>query len=133
MHIQNPAIFRILVYLRSKIYSELWQDIFWHIQNTVQRSHIENPAIFRTFPYPDRSLAYLRPNVYSESCLLRLIQAYSGIFNNDSYNNINFRFFTLILHFLTKFEKTCFFDYNDVNFNADWVYLNNTRSLKIAL
>ena len=30
------------------------------------------------------------------------------MFDNDSYNNINFLFFTLVF----------FFDYNDVNYNA---------------
>ena len=36
-------------------------------------------------------MAYLEPYVtlaYSESCLFRHIQAYSDIFNDDSYNNI---------------------------------------------
>ena len=38
-------------------------------------------------------MAYLGPKAYSESCFRRRIQAYLGIFNNDSYDN-NFRFFT---------------------------------------
>ena len=49
--------------------------------------HIENPVIFRI-------LAYLRPEAFSES----VYQAHSGIFNNDSYDKIDFLFFILILH-----------------------------------
>ena len=48
---------------------------------------MENFAIFLI-------LAYLGP----KACLHRHIPAYSGIFNNDSYNNINFLFFILTLH-----------------------------------
>ena len=44
-------------------------------------------------------MAYLRPEVYSESCLYRNVQAYSDIFDSDGSNDM-------------------FFDYNDVNFNA---------------
>ena len=35
LHVQSPAIFGILAYLVPKIYSELYQGIFWHNQNTV--------------------------------------------------------------------------------------------------
>ena len=35
LYIQNPAIFKILAYLEPKIYFELCEDIFWHIQNAV--------------------------------------------------------------------------------------------------
>ena len=42
LHIQNLAIFRILAFLEPNIYSKLYQSIFCHIQNAVQRSHIEN-------------------------------------------------------------------------------------------
>ena len=35
-------------------------------------------------------MAYLGPEAYSESCLNKHIQAYSGIFDSDSYNNSNF-------------------------------------------
>ena len=42
-------------------------------------------------------MAYLGAEAYSESCLYRHIQEYSGIFDTDSYNSINFPFFTLIL------------------------------------
>ena len=78
--------------------------------------HIQNLAIFRI-------LAYWGPvyiQTYSESCLNRHIQAYSGIFDNDSYNNINL-FFTLILHtFQRNLKWHISFGYNDVisNFNA---------------
>ena len=51
-----------------------------------EHCHIQNYAIFRI-------LAYLGPEAYSESCLYKYIQAYSGIFDNDSYNNTDFLFF----------------------------------------
>ena len=49
-------------------------------------------------------------------------------------NNINFFFFHFNLkQFSTKLKKT-FFDYNDINFNAQLLEsLNNMQSLKIAL
>ena len=114
--IQNPAVFRILACLESKIYSEL--KVYSERCVTLayrEPCHIQNFAIFRI-------LAYLELKVYSESCLYGHIQAYSGIFDNGSCN-INFlSFFTLILQtFSPKFKKTYFldfFDYNDVNFNA---------------
>ena len=110
-HIQNPGIFRTY-----KIYSELCQGIFRTLCNA---------RILRTMPFTGlshiRCLAYLGPKVYSESCFYRHIQAYSGIFDNDSYNNINF-LFCHICHFSTKFRKTCFLTYNNVSFNA-WLSL----------
>ena len=118
--------------------------IFWHIQNLC--NFCQNTGkfsirdIFRTLSryilaYPERCLryAYREPyqiqnftmfrileylglKAYSESCLFRQIQAYLGILISDSYN-INFFYFNLI-YVSTKFKKTCFFDYNDDNFNA---------------
>ena len=44
---------------------------------------MQNFAIFKI-------LAYLGSEAYSESCLFRHIQTYPDIFNNDSYNKINF-------------------------------------------
>ena len=82
----NSCIFRTWPYPES-----------WHIQNPryIQNSikaysgiYIQtlcNARILRTLPY-------LGPEAYSESSLFRHIQAYSGIFNNDTYNNINFLF-----------------------------------------
>ena len=63
----NSCIFRTLAYLGPEIYSELCQDTLWYIQNAVLIC-----AIFR-------NVTYLRSEVYSEP-----------IFNNDSYNDINF-------------------------------------------
>ena len=80
MHIQNPTILRILAYFRI-------QDIFRHLSRLCELCDIENFAIFKT-------LAYLGSEAYSESYLYRHIQAYSGKFNNDHYNNINFPFFS---------------------------------------
>ena len=65
-------------------------------------------------------MAYLGPEAYSESFLYRHIQAYSGMFDLDSYNNISF-FLTLILH-ICNFKRHMFFDYNDISFNA-WLSL----------
>ena len=60
-------------------------------------------------------MAYLGPEAYSESCLNKHIQAYSGIFDSDSYNNSNFLFFHFNLtYFSTEFKMTLFFGYNDV-------------------
>ena len=70
----NSCIFRTLAYLEPKIYSEICQDIFWYIQNAMQRSHIENCHIqnFTIF----RILTYLGFEAYSETCLCTHIQAY---------------------------------------------------------
>ena len=69
-----------------------------------------------------RNLAYLGVKMYLESSLFRHIQAYLGIFNIDSHDNINFLFFTSILHTFQRNLKDTFVDYNDVNFNA-WLNL----------
>ena len=48
---------------------------------------------------------------------------------------LNFFFHINLTYFSTKFRRTCFFDCNDVNYNA-WPSLlkyESTRSLKIAL
>ena len=77
-----------------------------------ENCHIKHFAILRI-------LSYLGPVAFSESCLFRHIQAYSGIFNNDSYNNINFLLFTLILHsFQPNLKRRIFFYYDDVSLNA---------------
>ena len=48
-----------------------------------------------------------------------ITEAYSGVFNNGSYNDITFFFFNFILqYFSAKFKRHMFFDYNDVSFNA---------------
>ena len=92
-----------------------------------------NFRILRTLPYSE----FLQgPKVYSESCSTRHIQAYSGIFDKDSYNNINFLlFFTLILHtFQQNLKRHIFIDYNDVYWVIDYnVCLNNMQSLKTVL
>ena len=82
-----------------------------------------NARILRTLPYSKLSLSkilsYLGPEACSRSCFYKHIQAYSGIFNNDSYKNLNFIFFTLILHTSQQnFKIQKLFGYNDVNFNA---------------
>ena len=79
LHIQNPAIFRI-----QDIFITLSRYILAYSEHCVMLTDWESCHIqtFDTF----RILAYLGPKVYS------------GIFNNNSYNNISFLFFTLILH-----------------------------------
>ena len=91
-------------------------------------SHIQNFAIFKM-------LAYLGPNAFSVSCLYRHIQVYSGIVDNDSYNNINLLFFfTLILHnFQPNFKRHVFLTTMTSISVLDLVYLNNTPSFKIML
>ena len=93
-HIQNLGIFRSQDIFRTLArhiiaYSERFVTLaYW------EPSHIQNFTIFR-------SLAYVGPESHSEPCLFRHIQAYSGILNNDSYNNIKIPFFILILHFFS--------------------------------
>ena len=95
----NSCIFRSLTYSES-----------WHLYNLRYISNsmkaysgtfrtLCNVPTLRTLPYSElyhiQNFGIFRPEAYSEFCSYRHIQAYSGIFNNDSYNNI---FFTLILH-----------------------------------
>ena len=100
-HIQNPGIFRT-----QDIFRTLPRHILTYSECCVtlaqwKRCHIESFNIFRI-------LAYFGPQAYSKSCLFRHIHAYSDIFNNDSYNNTNFLFFTLILHTFQWNLKRCF-------------------------
>ena len=112
----NSCILKILTYLEPKNPS-LSRRILAYSERSLTLSccepcHLQKFVIFRI-------LAYLGPETYPESCLFRHIQVYSDILNNDNYNNINFLFFTLILHtFRRNFKRHMFFDYNDVNFNA---------------
>ena len=88
-HIQNPAIFKILAYLEPKTYLNsrtLSRHIVVYSKRCVTLAcwepyHIQNFVIFSIS-------AYLEHEV---TCLYIHIQAYLGIFNNDSYNNINFK------------------------------------------
>ena len=84
-HIQNPGIFRVQDIT-------LWRHIPVYSRGCVTLAYWE-PYHIKTFGI-FRSLAYLGPDAYSESFLFRHIQPYSGTFNNNSYNNINF-FFSL--------------------------------------
>ena len=81
-------------YIMYEIYPETYcvTLAYW------EHCYIRKFAIFRI-------LANLGPEAYSESCLYRQIQTHSGIFNNDTYNNINFLFFTLILHTFQQILK----------------------------
>ena len=86
-HIQNPDIFRI-----QDVFGILSRYILAYIERCVMLAYwkpcyIQNNCIFRI-------LAYLRLKAYSEPCLFRHI---SGIFYNDSYNNINFLFLISVL------------------------------------
>ena len=90
-HFENRGIFRTHDIFRTLsrhilTYSERYVTLaYW------QPCHIQNFVIFRI-------LAYLGHEAYSESCLFRYIQAYSDIFYDNSYDNIHFLFFTLMLH-----------------------------------
>ena len=111
LHIQNLTIFRVLPYLEPNIYSELCQGI------------LRNVRILRTLPYSELcrilNSVVFKTKTYLESCLFRHMQLYSDTFNNDSYNNISFLLFTVILRtFQRNLKKHWFFDYNDVIFNA---------------
>ena len=84
--IQNPGIF-----ITSDTFWTLSRHILAYSERCVtfaywEPCHIQN---FTTF----RILVYLGTDVYSESCSYKRIQAYPGIFDNDSYNSINFRSF----------------------------------------
>ena len=127
-HIQNPGIFSSQDIFRTLsrhflAYSECCVTLtYW------ESCHIQNFAIFKI-------LAYLGPKAYSESCLFRHHLTYSGIFNNDSLDNINFLFFHFNLtYFLTKFKKIYIFLTTMTSISMlDQLYLNNTWFLKIAL
>ena len=125
-HIQNSGIFRTQDIFRTLSrhileYTERVTLAYW------ESYHIQNFTIFR-------NLAYLGPQAYSESCLFRLIQAYSGMLNNDSWNNINTLFFTLILYAFRRTLKGHMFLTTLASISMfDWVYLSNTRPLKIVL
>ena len=87
-HIQNPEIFRT-----QDIFRTLSRHILAYSESCIKLAywelcHIQNLVIFII-------LAYLGPEVYSQFCLYRHIQAYSGRFDNDS---CNFLFLTLMLH-----------------------------------
>ena len=128
----NACIFRTLPHSEFDIFriEDVVKTMSRHIlliQNAVNNLHNENPTIFR-------SLAHLGPYMYSEFCLFKHIEAYSDIFNNNSYNNVKI-FFTLILHtFQRNLKSPVLFDYNTSISMVDWVYLkfNNALSLQIV-
>ena len=126
-HIQNPGIFITQDIFRTLsryilVYSECCVTLaYW------EPCYIQNFAIFRI-------LAYLNPRHVQNPVYYRHIQAYSGIFNNGSYNNANFLFFHFDLSYFSRtFKKACFLTTMTSISMLVWVYLNNMRSLKIAL
>ena len=111
-HIQNPGITRTQDKFRT-----LSRYILTYSERCVTPAYRE-PCHIKNFDM-SRILEYLGHEAYSESFLFRHIQAYSDIFSNDSYNNIDFLFLALILHsFQWNLKRHMFFDYNSVNFNA---------------
>ena len=99
-HIQNPGIFET-----QDIFRTLSKHILAYSERCVtlaywEPCHIQNFDLFRI-------LAYLEFKEYSKSCLFTYIQAYLGIFNNDSYNNLNFLFFFHfnLAQFSIKFKR----------------------------
>ena len=131
-HIQlNGGIFRTLC--NSYIFRTLSRHFLAYSECFVtltywESCHIQNFAMFKT-------LAYLEPKAYSESCLFRHYLTYSGIFNNSSHDNIKFLFFHFNLtYFSTKFKKIYVFLTTMTSISMlDQLYLNNTWFLKIAL
>ena len=136
IHIQNyvyyPKFRHIQAYSRP---IQIYSAILYHIQNSYSESwHIQNPKyiqnsvkeysgifrtlcnarILKTLPYSElwhiQDLRYIQNSVY--------LGTFMHIFNNDSYNSINFLFFPLILNTFQRNLKIHVFDYNDVNFNA---------------
>ena len=99
-HIQNPGICRT-----RDIFRTLSRHILEHSERCVT-SHIENPAILKI-------LVCLGPEAQNP-VYLHIFRHNSGIFCNNSYDNINFLFF----HFSTKLNKDMFFGYNEVNFST---------------
>ena len=91
-HIQNSGIIRT-----QDIFRTLSRHILVYSKHCVTLAYWE--------PCHIQNFGNLGPEAYSESSLFRYIQAYSGIFNNDFYNNINFLFFHFNLkYFSTKFK-----------------------------
>ena len=120
IYIQNPGCYCKFRHIQA--YSDIFSHIVSYVAPCVILTYsepcpIQNPGIFRTqdifrtlsrhiLAYSERCviLAYwepchiqnfgifLGPQAYSESCLFRHIQAYSGIFNNNSYKTLTFFF-----------------------------------------
>ena len=123
--IQNPGIFSTWDIFRTQsrhilAYSECFVTLkYW------EPCYIQNFTIFSI-------LICIGPRAYSESYLFRYIQAYWGIFNNDSSNSIRYNNFLF-----DRIYKDMFFDYNDFNFNAQLsllIFENNNviESVKFA-
>ena len=104
----NPGLVR--TYLKPNAYSEPSQRF------RMDAKLVKYSGMFRTL-YNARILKIMP---YSELCHLEsCVFRHSRIFNNDSYNDINFLFFTLILHtFQRNLERHMFFDYNGVIFST---------------
>ena len=127
-HKQNPGIFRtrdifkknsVIAYsgILRACSARILRTLYWGLLY-LGLCHIQNFGLFRTL-------------AYSESCLFRHIQAYSDIFNNNSYSNTNVLFVTLILHALPRNLIRHLFLTTITSISMlDWVYLNNTWSLK---
>ena len=124
-YIQNSDIFRT-----QDIFRTLSRDIPAYSPRGVtlgywEHRHIQDFAMLRI-------LTYLRPEAYTESCLYRNIQAYPVMIVIITLTF--FFFFTFILYsFQRNFKKNISLLTTMTPISMiDWVYLNNTRSLKIA-
>ena len=112
-HIQ-PHCDIIRTLCNTCMFTALLYSEYWHIQNPryIQNSVKVFSGIFRTLC----NAWILRNLQYSELCHVHnfgifrtqgtfrilFICAYSGIFNNNSSNDINFLFFTLIFYFFKR-------------------------------
>ena len=124
MHIQNPAIFRILEWMFRTL--DMFWTLPWHI--LAYSTHCVMLACWEPCPIQNftifRIWAYSALRAFSESCLYWHIQTYSIM---TVAMILSFFLFTLILHtYFSTIFKDMSFDYNDVNFNArlSWLPLN---------
>ena len=82
----------ILTYLKPCVTLAYLESLYFQNPKYIQDSAKTIP----TYSERCRTLAYLQPKAYS--CRFSHIQSYSGIFNNDSYNEIIFLFSNLTLN-----------------------------------
>ena len=89
--LRDSKVYSGIIYvIDDELYLHIFGTIFNPcIYNQIQNPKNENPARFRTLQY-------------SEFWHIQDARTYSGISNNDSYNNINFLFYG----FYTLFNET---------------------------
>ena len=123
-----------MTYLKPNAYSEFltWSVFLKECNVLAYPKHCETLAYWKPCHIPNfaiiRTLVYLGPKTWSEFCLFK--HAYSGIFDNDSYNNINFLLYTLILdNFQGNFKWHTMTSISTL----DLVYLKNARTFENSI